>query len=274
MKLTSLLIGFGLLASAALAQALEPPILEGDATQGGLIRGRTAPGNEVFLDDRKLRVSSDGRFVFGFHRDAPGQAILTLREPGGAGLMVPITVAQRTYDIQRIDGLPNNMVTPPQDLLDRLERERAEVYEARSRDRDLPFALGDFIWPATGPISGVYGSQRILNGQPKQPHYGVDVARPEGTPVVAPAGGVVTLAVTDHYYTGGTIIIDHGFGLTSAFLHLSEVVVEKGQEVSQGDLIGRIGATGRVTGAHLDWRMNWFEERVDPMLVVGPMPQQ
>lgn len=271
MKLVGLLIGFFFLASAALA--LEPPVLEGTATQGGLLWGQTDPGNEVFLDGRQLRVSDDGRFILGFHRDAPSQATLTLRAPGGEGLMVPLTVTQRDYDIQRIDGLPSNMVTPPQDLLDRLERERAEVAEARSEDRDLPFALRPFIWPATGPISGVYGSQRILNGQPKQPHYGVDVAQPEGTPVVAPAGGVVTLAVTDHYYTGGTIIIDHGFGLTSAFLHLSAVVVTKGQEVAQGDLIGQIGATGRVTGAHLDWRMNWFEERIDPVLVVGPMPQ-
>jgi murein DD-endopeptidase MepM/ murein hydrolase activator NlpD len=256
------------------AAALEPPRLEGKLEQGGLVRGRTEPGAEVLLDGKPLHVAPDGRFLFGFHRDAPAEAELTLRLPDGETFTERLQIAQRQYDIQRIDGLPQTMVTPPAELLERLARERAEVAEARSHDREMPYAFGDFIWPARGPISGVYGSQRILNGEPRQPHYGVDVAAPEGTPVVAPEGGIVTLAVTDHYYTGGTIIIDHGYGLSSAFLHLSEVLVEKGQKVEQGDLIGKIGATGRVTGAHLDWRINWFEERIDPQLLVPPMAAQ
>jgi murein DD-endopeptidase MepM/ murein hydrolase activator NlpD len=122
-------------------------------------------------------------------------------------------------------------------------------------------------------ISGVYGSQRILNGEPRQPHYGIDVAAPEGTPVIAPAAGLVTMAVTDHYYTGGTIIIDHGQGVTSTLMHMASVTVEKGQMVEAGDPLGTIGATGRATGPHLDWRMNWLDRRVDPGLLMGPMPQ-
>lgn len=147
------------------------------------------------------------------------------------------------------------------------------VKQARDRiELDTAFAQ-DFIWPAVGPISGVYGSRRILNGEPRRPHYGVDVAGPVGQPVYAPADGLVTLYVPDMYYSGGTMIIDHGYGISSTFLHLSKEHVEVGQRVKQGDLIAEIGATGRVTGPHLDWRMNWFEKRVDPQLLVPSQPE-
>jgi murein DD-endopeptidase MepM/ murein hydrolase activator NlpD len=174
--------------------------------------------------------------------------------------------------VQRIDGLPPRQVTPPQEVLDRIRVENIEIGKARANDTPQAWFAGGFVWPAIGPISGVYGSQRILNGKPRQPHYGVDVAMPTGTPVRAPAPGRVTLAENDLYFTGGTVILDHGHGVTSAFLHMSKVHVQVGDVLGQGDLLGEIGATGRVTGAHLDWRVNWFKVRIDPELVVGPMP--
>jgi murein DD-endopeptidase MepM/ murein hydrolase activator NlpD len=164
------------------------------------------------------------------------------------------------------------MVNPDPDTLDRIQSEGAVIASARARDTPEPLFAGGFVWPAIGPISGVYGSQRILNGEPKRPHFGVDVAGPVGTPVTAPAVGIVVLAEDDLYYTGGTVMLDHGHGLTSIFLHMSLVTVRLDERVAQGDLIGRIGATGRATGPHLDWRLNLFKTRLDPQLLVGPMP--
>jgi murein DD-endopeptidase MepM/ murein hydrolase activator NlpD len=267
MRLLVLLL---LLFFALPAQALE---IEGALTQGGLLVGKAEPGAEVTLDGQSVRVAPDGRFLFGFHRDQGPQAELSVAYPDGRRETRSLAIAQREYEIQRIDKLPGAMVTPPQEFYDRLARERAEVAEARSGDYDFLHAFGPYVWPAKGIISGVYGSQRILNGEPRQPHYGVDVAAPEGTPVTAPAAGLVTLAVTDQYYTGGTIIIDHGYGVTSTLMHMQSVTVKKGQRVAQGDPLGTIGATGRATGPHLDWRMNWGDRRVDPALLVGPMPE-
>ena len=175
--------------------------------------------------------------------------------------------------MQRIDGLPEKMVTPPKEVLQRIRAENARIAAVRARDRAAAdFATG-FAWPVTGAITGVYGSQRVLNGKPRQPHYGIDIAAPAGTPVRAPADGVVTLAETGMYFTGGTVILDHGHGLTSAFLHLSKLEAGEGEAVERGEVIARVGATGRVTGAHLDWRVNWFDARLDPKLLAGEMPQ-
>lgn len=246
--------------------------LDGVMTQGGLIQGRAAPGTEVWLDERTLPVSPEGVFIFGFHRDAPANATLRVRFPDGVEEQRPLTISEREYDIQRIDGLDQKKVTPPPEVLARIRDEAARVKASRATVRaETEYAAG-FVWPAEGRISGVYGSQRILNGQPRQPHYGVDVAAPTGTIVRAPAAGLVVLAEPDLYYSGGTLIIDHGHGLSSSFLHLSRIDVAVGQYVAQGDAIAAIGATGRVTGAHLDWRMNWFDARIDPQLLVGPMP--
>ena len=165
------------------------------------------------------------------------------------------------------------MVTPPESVLARIKSENAKIAEARAQDRAEPDYLTGFVWPTVGRISGVYGSQRILNGKPRQPHYGIDIAAPAGTPVRAPADGIVTLAEGDLYYTGGTLIIDHGHGLTSAFLHMKDVEVALGQRVRQGERIGTVGSTGRSTGPHLDWRINWFKARIDPSLLAGPMPK-
>lgn len=245
--------------------------LDGKRVQGGLLVGRTDPGTTVIFDGRPIRVSRAGEFVIGFTRDAAPTATLELRYPDGSQRKETLAVERRTYDIQRIDGLPPLMVTPPKEMLARIERENRLVKQARDRDTAKAYFLKGWIWPSKGRISGVYGSQRILNGEPRQPHFGVDIAAPVGTPVVAPSDGVVTLAQKDLYYTGGTIVIDHGHGLSSTFLHMQDVTVKKGQAVRQGDRLGTIGKTGRASGAHLDWRMNLFDARIDPALLVPPM---
>jgi murein DD-endopeptidase MepM/ murein hydrolase activator NlpD len=269
--LAALTTGFATVADAQSPEiSWQPQVLQ----QGQLVRGAGASGCQLHLDDQSLQVDAEGRFVFGFGRDYKSTAVLTAACPEQALQVWKLDIASREYQIQRIDGLPPSKVTPNAEQLKRIRKEGAAAKAARKhRDlRDDVFA--DFIWPATGPISGVYGSQRILNGNPRRPHFGVDIARPTGTPTVAPAAGIVRLVHEDMYFSGGTVIIDHGHGVTSAFLHLSKIHVEEGQRVEQGQLVADIGATGRVTGPHLDWRMNWRGERVDPVLLVPPMPAQ
>lgn len=261
-----------LLLASFLAQASEPVTLHGPLQQGGMIIGQAPPGSTVELDGEALRVSPAGDFVFGFDRDHGRQALLRVLLPDRTTWQQTLAIAPRDYAIQRIDGLPPKQVTPDPEALKRIRQEGAMARAARRTDDPRLDFREAFIWPARGPISGVYGSQRILNGEPRRPHYGVDVAAPTGTPVVAPASGIVTLAHPDMYFSGGTLILDHGHGISSSFLHLIRITVETGQRVKQGEKIGEIGATGRVTGPHLDWRMNWFSERIDPQLLVGEMP--
>ncbi len=267
------LAGWLLLTAAPAAAPAQDLTLDGALSQGGLVYGRTLPGTEVRLDGRPVRVGADGRFLLGFGRDAAPEALLDLILPDGSRARRTLSIEQRAYDIQRVDGLPQEKVTPPEEVLARIAAEQAMVEEVRKVDRPEPWFETGFVWPVVGPISGIYGSQRILNGEPRWPHYGVDVVAPEGTPVVAPADGLVVLVNPDMYYSGGTVLLDHGFGLTSAYLHLKEISVEEGQTLRQGDRLGSVGATGRVTGAHLDWRFNWFDERLDPVLIAGPMPE-
>jgi murein DD-endopeptidase MepM/ murein hydrolase activator NlpD len=246
--------------------------LEGQFIQGGLVQGRAEPGSKVKFDGHSVRVSEEGVFLIGFGREAPRTANLIVVFPDGNREERTLEIAQREYNIQHIKGLPKRMVTPTKKDLERIHAEAARTRKARRLDSPRTDFQTGFAWPAKGRISGVYGSQRILNGQPRRPHFGVDVAAPVGTSVYAPADGVVTLVHPDMYFSGGTLIIDHGHGLSSSFLHLSKVLVKVGQAVKQGDVIAEIGATGRVTGAHLDWRMNLFTTRIDPQLLVGPMP--
>lgn len=247
--------------------------LKGEAVQGGLIIGRAPSGSEVELDGEPLRHAADGYFLVGFGRDDTAPRRLVVRGRDGSTEVRELKPEPREFDIQRIDGLPPGQVTPNPEFLERIRREARQVRTARERlDSRIDFAEG-FVWPVHGPVTGVYGSQRILNGQPRSPHWGVDLAAPTGTPVVAPAAGVVTLAHPDMYFSGGTLMLDHGLGLSSAFLHLDEILVEPGQRVEQGDMIARVGATGRVTGAHLDWRMNLGETRIDPRLLMDAPPR-
>ena len=244
--------------------------LAGKFVQGGLVLGTTVPGATVTLDERAVPVTPDGRFVFGFGRDMT-VSILIVTLPDGEREERRLDIGQREYDIQRVDGVPQNTVTPDPAELARIKREASDIRALREiAGTDTDFAT-PMIWPARGPISGVYGSQRILNGEPRAPHMGVDIAAPAGSPIVAAAGGVVRFAA-ELFLTGNTILIDHGYGLETSYAHLSRIDVKPGQRLRQGEQIGLVGATGRVTGPHLHWGMEWFQLRLDPQLVVGPMP--
>ena len=241
--------------------------LAGNPTQGGMMVGQAAPGARVEVNGKPIRVSLGGHFVFGFGRDYDKPVTLMVN-----GVTSSLNVARRDYNIQRIDGLPPKMVTPPEKTLKRIRRENTEIARVRALDTPEIWFTQDWLWPSEGIISGVYGSQRVLNGQPRRPHFGIDIAVPTGTPVIAPTDAIVRMAEPDLYFTGGTVMLDHGHGVTSVYSHLSKITVEVGQKVFQGEKIAEVGSTGRSTGPHLDWRVNWFKERLDPALLAGPMP--
>ena len=249
------------------AKTEEPTlILNGFLTQGSLVRGQLPRGSTVALNGESLHINHLGKFVFGFERDAERNHELTWVLPDGTKGSKSITLTAREYDIQRIEGVEEKYVTPPKKVTERIRNDSAKVARARTGLRDFDSVFTRFIWPAEGPITGVYGSQRVFNGEPKRPHYGVDVGAPEGTPVVAPAAGFVTLA-DDLYYSGNTLIVDHGMSVFSSFLHLRDMQVKVGDFVEKGQLIGHIGSTGRSTGPHLDWRINLGSMRLDPRLL-------
>jgi len=246
--------------------------LEGPIIQGGLVQGKTSSGAQVKINGNPVRVSPQGTFLVGFGRDASDKVNVEVIYEDGNHEKRVLAVQRRTYKIQRINGLPSRKVNPKKEDLTRIKREVERTKEARKRDDPRTDFANGFIWPALGKITGVYGSQRILNGEPRRPHYGIDISAPVGTIVVAPASGLVTLVHPDMFFSGGTMILDHGHGLSSAFLHLNKILIKEGAYVLQGEPIAEIGATGRVTGPHLDWRMNLFQQRLDPELLVGSMP--
>jgi len=237
---------------------------DGKFNQGSFILGKTEPGSEVFIDKKKVKVTSDGFFVFGLSRDRKYDVVITLNKDGNKQKIIK-KVQKRKYNIQKIDGLEEKKVTPPEEVYERIKKENKLIAKARAVDSDLDFFKDKFIIPVDDSIiTGVYGSQRILNGKPKWPHYGLDFAQKEGTPVKAMLDGTVTLAESDLYYTGGTLIFDHGHGISTLYMHMQKILVEKGQKVKQGEVIGMVGSTGRATGPHLDIRLNWFDTRLDP----------
>jgi len=237
---------------------------DGKFIQGSFILGKTEPGSKVFIDKKRVKVTEDGYFAFGLGRDRKNDVVITINEK-----KIIKKVFKRKYKIQRIDGLEEKKVTPPEEVYERIKRENKWIGEARSINSDLVFFKNQFINPLENAIvTGVYGSQRILNGKPKWPHYGVDFAAEEGTEIKAMLDGVVTLAEPDLFYTGGTLIFDHGHGISTLYMHMKTLMVKKGQEVKQGDIIGTVGSTGRSTGAHLDVRLNWFQTRLDPATVL------
>ena len=242
--------------------------LRGPVEQGGMVVGRVPPGSEVSLDGDELDVSPGGVFVFGFSRDAASRARLDVAYPGASIEHRTLEVRQRRYPIERINGLPPREVTPGPKALERIRKESDMIAKARRIDSDSTDFTASFVAPVDGPISGVFGSQRILDGKPRQPHSGVDFAVPKGTPVKAPASGRVTLVDPDMYFSGGTVILDHGHGINSVYIHLSRIDVHVGQMVVQGQVIGAVGATGRATGPNLHWGVNWFETRLDPQLLL------
>lgn len=242
--------------------------LSGELTQGSAIIGKAPQGAKLSLNSKDIMLTPEGEFFIGFGRDAKLTQNLTLVLSSGEQLSEQLTLVKRTYRIQKIEGVPQKTVSPSTQYRERIQTENAQVYKARATISTQHAFLEKFIAPMKSPITGVYGSQRVYNGTPKRPHFGVDYAGPIGAPVYAPASGIVTLAHPDMFYSGGTLIIDHGYGVSSSFLHLSEIVVKSGQLVKQGDLIAKVGKGGRATGPHLDWRMNWFDVRIDPLKVI------
>ena len=237
---------------------------DGKFIQGSFILGKTEAGSEVFVDKKKVKVTSNGYFAFGLGRDRKNDVVITINEK-----KIIKKVFKREYKIQRIDGLEEKKVTPPEEVYERIKRENKWIGEARAINSNLNFFKNKFINPLENAIvTGVYGSQRILNGKPKWPHYGIDFAAEEGTEIKAMLDGVVTLAEPDLFYTGGTLIFDHGHGISTLYMHMKTLMVKEGQKVKQGDIIGTVGSTGRSTGAHLDVRLNWFQTRLDPATVL------
>jgi murein DD-endopeptidase MepM/ murein hydrolase activator NlpD len=248
-----------------------PVLLTGNFVQGGLIRGAVEPGSTISLDGKSVRVNGQGQFIFGFGYGLDKPWLLTATLPNGEKHSQKFDPTKRKFNVQRIDGLPKSKVSPSKKFIARIRKENGEIARIRQLDTAINGFSYNFIWPAQGRISGVYGSQRILNGIPKQPHFGVDVAAPTGTPIVAPAPGIVRMAEDDLFYTGGTVMIDHGHGIISVFSHLNKVTAKVGTTVAPGDKIGTLGKTGRATGPHLDYRVNWFGERLDPQLFLPKM---
>ena len=240
---------------------------KGKFLQGHYIIGLTDPSAQIIIGKKEVKVSKDGYFVFGIDRDRKFDLIITKIKDGKKEKIIK-KVLKRKYNIQRIDGLEESKVTPPESVYKRIKEENNKIGSARAVNSDLSFFKDKFIIPVNGIISGVYGSQRILNGKPKWPHYGIDIATKKGTKIKSSGSGTVTMAEDDLYYTGGTIIMDHGHGISTIYSHLENVLVSVGDKINQGDIIGTVGSTGRSTGPHLDFRVNWFQTRLDPMSVL------
>jgi len=242
---------------------------DGKFIQGHFIIGKTEPDSKVKIGKKQVKVSKDGYFAFGLARDRKYDVVITI-EKNGVKEKITKRVQKRKYNIQKIDGLEEKKVTPPEEVYERIKKENKLIAKARAIDSDLDFFKDKFMIPVDDAIiTGVYGSQRILNGKPKWPHYGLDFAQKEGAPVKAMLNGTVTLAEADLFYTGGTLIFDHGHGISTLYMHMLDIFVEKGQKVKQGDIIGTVGSTGRATGPHLDVRLNWFDVRLDPATVLN-----
>ena len=240
---------------------------DGKFLQGHFIIGSTDPSAKIIIDKKEVKVSKDGFFVFGIDRDRKFDLIITKVKDGKKEKIVK-KILKREYNIQRIDGLEESKVTPPESVYKRIKEENNKIGKARAINSDLLFFKDKFIMPVEGIISGVYGSQRILNGKPRWPHYGIDIAAKKGTMIKSSGSGTVTMAEDDLYYTGGTIIMDHGHGISTIYSHLESVMVSVGDKINKGDIIGTVGSTGRSTGPHLDFRVNWFQTRLDPMSVI------
>ena len=261
-----ILLFFILIFYSNFAYAVE---FNGKFQQGSFILGKTKPGSQVIIDKKKIRVTKDGYFAFGLGRDRKNDVVIKVISNQELKVFEK-KVIKKEYKIQRIDGLPKKQVTPPKEVYERIKNDNILIGKARSINSDLDFFKNKFIKPINNAIiTGVYGSQRILNGKPRRPHYGLDYAAKEGTPVKAMLDGVVTLADKDLYFTGGTIIFDHGHGISTLYMHMKDVNVIKGQKIVQGEIIGTVGQTGRSTGPHLDIRLNWFDVKLDPATVLN-----
>jgi murein DD-endopeptidase MepM/ murein hydrolase activator NlpD len=245
--------------------------LEGDFTQGGMVVGKAAPGTKVEFAKKDMSVGADSVFVLGFGRDDKSPQKIVFSMPDEQVNAFDISIRTREYDIQKVDGVPQRTVTPDPKDQARIDKDNAAIFKAREILSMDKYFLDGFDWPVKGRISGVYGSQRIFNGEPKNPHYGLDIAAPKGTIVSAPADGTVTMAYKDMFYSGNTVMIDHGRGINTTYLHFDKMLVKAGDKVKKGQAIGKVGKTGRATGPHLCFRLNWYQTRLDPQLV---LPEQ
>ncbi|MBD9369041.1 M23 family metallopeptidase [Xanthomonas sp. XNM01] len=265
-----LLACLGLQAGIAHAQsdADARVVFPASVQQGAMVIGKVPPGSRVEYAGRSLRTTGYGSVVFGVGRDQAAPVTVEVIRPDGSRSAATIAVSARDFPVQRVDGVPPKTVDPPPAIAERIRREQAQVTAARVRDDARADFAQRFIWPVQGRISGRFGNQRVYNGKPGSPHSGMDIAAPTGTAIKAPAAGIVTFAGADLYLTGGTLLLDHGHGISSNFLHLSRLDVKVGDRVEQGQVIGAVGATGRATGPHLHWGMNWFDVRIDPLLVL------
>ena len=237
---------------------------KGKFIQGHYIIGKTDSGKKIFIDKKEVKVSKDGYFAFGIGKDRKLDVLITV-----GNKKIVKKIIKRKYKIQRIDGLPKKKVTPPEEVYVRIKKENKLIGDAREINSDLLFFKEKFIMPIDDAIiTGVYGSQRILNGIPKWPHYGLDFAQKKGAPVKAMNNGIVTLAEKDLFYTGATLIFDHGHGISTLYMHMDKIFVNKGDHVNKGDIIATVGSSGRSTGPHLDVRLNWFGTRLDPATIL------
>jgi len=242
--------------------------LRGEFFQGNLIVGKTEPKSKIFIDSIEVKISKEGFFAFGLGKDRKNNVTI-MKSKDGISTKIIKKIYKKEYRIQKINGLPKKQVTPPKELYERIKNDNKLIGKARAINSDLTFFTDTFKIPIKNTIiTGVYGSQRILNGIPKSPHYGLDFAAKEGTEIKAMLDGVVTLSENDLYYTGGTIIFDHGHGVSTLYMHMKDLYVKKEQKVKQGDVIGTVGKTGRSTGAHLDIRLNLFNLKLDPASVL------
>ncbi len=236
----------------------------GKFIQGHFIIGKTEPNSKIIIDKKVVKVTKDGYFAFGIGKDRKFDIVITINDK-----KIVKKIQKRKYKIQKIEGLPKKKVTPPEEFYARIKKENKLIAAAREIDSDLSFFKEKFIFPVDDAIiTGVYGSQRILNGIPKWPHYGLDFAQKKGTPIKAMNTGIVTLAEKDLFYTGATLIFDHGHGISTLYMHMDKIFVNKGDHVKQGDIIGTVGSSGRSTGPHLDIRLNWFGIRLDPATIL------
>ena len=264
-----LLAAQGVLAQDGIADLIDNRVVfPASASQGAMVIGKVPAGSRVRHAGRDLRVSGYGSGVFGIGRDETGPLQVQVHRPDGSEETAVIAVAARDWPLERVNGVPPKTVNPPPAIAERIAREQAQVTEARQRDDNRTDFAQTFLWPVQGRISGRFGNARVYNGQPGAGHSGMDIAAPTGTPVKAPAAGIVTFADPGLYLTGGTLVLDHGFGISSNFLHLSRIDVKVGERIAQGQVIAAVGATGRATGPHLHWGMNWFDTRIDPLLVL------
>jgi len=262
--LTITLLFLGFFAIAGGEAAAHP--LSGEFAQGGYATGTANPGEAVYLEGKRIQTAQDGRFIVGFGRKAPAEMTIKIGDHTET-----LTIAARDWDIQRIDGLPDKKVTPPPETWARIKEDNAQIGQARRAKLHEDFPSLPFLWPAEGRISGVFGSQRVLNGIPKSPHKGLDIAAPTGTPIYAAADGVISLTHPDMYYTGKTLMIDHGHGLSTIYIHMNELAdLTEGQFVKRGAKIGTIGSTGRSTGPHLHLGVYWHTTALDPVYFLPP----